>query len=77
MVVIPDGFKIRELRKSIGKTQAQMAESADITDRYIRDLEAGRKRDPSARIVYGCAAFLGVAMEELMMVVEEEKQDDY
>ena len=71
-MVILDGPKMQLLRKSMNKTQAQLAVAADTTERYIRDLETGRKRDPSARIVYGCAVFLGVAMEELMIVIEEE-----
>lgn len=60
------------LRKAMNKIQAELDVAADTTERYIRDLEAGRKYDPSARIVYRCAVFLGVAMEELMIVIEEE-----
>lgn len=72
-MVMLDGLKLQTLRKSMNKTQADLAVAADTTERYIRDLETGRKRDPSARIVYGCAAFLGVAMEELMIVIEDEE----
>ena len=71
-MVMLDGPKMQMLRKAMNKTQADMAIAAETTERYICDLEAGRKRNPSARIVYGCAAFLRVAMEELMIVIEEE-----
>ena len=71
-MVMLDGPKMRMLRMAMNKTQTDMAVAADTTERYIRDLETGRKRDPSARIVYGCAVFLGVPMEELMIVIEEE-----
>lgn len=44
-------------RKAMNKTQVELAVAANTTERCIRDLEAGRKYDPSARIVYGCAVF--------------------
>lgn len=71
-MVMLDGPKMQMLRKAMNKTQAELDVAADTTERYIRDLEVGRKYDPSARIVYRCAVFLGVAMEELMIVIEEE-----
>lgn len=67
-----DGTKLQRIRKLMHKTQAEMAEAADTSERYTRDLEKGRKRDPSARIVHGCASFLGVSMEELMTTQKEE-----
>ena len=71
-MVILNGSKLRELRRAKKETQAALAAAADTSDRYIRDLEKGIKKDPSASIVYGCAGFLGVAMEDLMTVSEEE-----
>ena len=67
-----NGSKLKALRESKNKTQAELAEAADTSERYIRDLESGRKSDPSAGIVYGFAHCLGVSMEELMTVSKEE-----
>ena len=71
-MVILNGSKLREIRISKNIRQSDVAEAAETTERYIRELESGRKCDPSARIVYGCASCLGVAMEDLMTVREEE-----
>ena len=43
-MVILDGPKMQMLRKSMNKMQAQLAVAADTTERYIRDLETGKKR---------------------------------
>lgn len=71
-MVMLDGPKLRRIREAKNLRQSDVAEAANTSERYIRDLESGRKRDPSARIVYGCASCLGVAMEELMTVLEED-----
>lgn len=71
-MVIINGAKLRELRIEQNKLQSEIAAAADTTERYIRDLEKGKKKMPSASIVYGCAHCLGVSMEELMIVVKEE-----
>ncbi len=71
-MVILDGARLRTLRESRNKTQAQLAEAADTTERYVRDLESGKKCASSAAIVYGFASFLDVPMEELMTVSKEE-----
>lgn len=71
-MVIMNGARLRELRIAQNKLQSEIADAADTTERYIRDLEKGRKKTPSASIVYGCAHCLGVPMEELMIVLEEE-----
>ena len=38
-----DGEKLRSLRKARKLTQESMAEFANTTDRYLRDLESGKK----------------------------------
>ena len=71
-MMILNGAKLRKFRRNMRKTQAEMAEAVDISERYVRDLETGRKYTPSATFLQKLAQFLGVAMEELMIIVEEE-----
>lgn len=52
-------------------TQAQLAEAADTTIRYIRDLEHGIKTQPSASMVYRISKVLEVSMESLMLELNE------
>jgi len=68
-----NGTMLKKLRKSMKITQSQLAEAANTTERYLRDLESGRKHAPSAGIVYGIANALGVPMEELMTEEPEEE----
>lgn len=51
-------------------SQSTLAEQAGTTDRYIRDLEAGRKRNPSAVLLCQLCGELGISMESLMDVHE-------
>ena len=67
-----DSAKLRKARLERGISQSVLAENADTTIRYIRDLESGAKDNPSAVLLYQMSAALGVPMEEFMAVVEEE-----
>lgn len=46
-----DGKKLREVRKSRDLSQVSLASQAGSSDHYIRDLETGRKSNPSAQVV--------------------------
>lgn len=46
-----NGQKVRTLRKMKKLSQAMLAEQGDTSERYIRDLERGQKRNPSASVV--------------------------
>ena len=70
-MAIFNGAKLKSVRESLNKTQVELADAADTTDRYVRSLESGEKKDPSASIVYGFAIFLEIPMEELMTVITE------
>ena len=39
--------------------------------RYVRDMEKGKKNNPSAAMVYGLSTALEVPMETLMTVQQE------
>ena len=63
-------LKQARLQKNI--TQEQLAEACQTSDRYIRDLECGRKSHPSAEVVCLLASTLDIPMTELMAVRPEE-----
>ena len=48
MLAIFDGRKLREIREQQDVSQAELAARAGTTIRYVRALEKGRKRNPSA-----------------------------
>ena len=50
-----------------------LAEQGDTSERYIRDLERGQKRNPSAPAVCSLSRTLGLAaIDELMGITEED-----
>lgn len=51
---------IKELRKSRGMTQLQLALEADISQGYLCRLELGKETNPNLKIVENIAAALGV-----------------
>lgn len=61
-----DAQKLRKIRKEQKMTQSSLAEKANSTDRYIRDLESGRKNNPSAILLCQMSGALGVQMDDLM-----------
>lgn len=68
-----DGEKLRSLRKARKLTQESMAEFANTTDRYLRDLESGKKSNSSAGLLYSLSRALGVPMEELMRPSKDDR----
>lgn len=69
-----NGQKVRTLRKMKKLSQAMLAEQGDTSERYIRDLERGQKRNPSASVVCSLSRSLGLAaMDELMEITEEDR----
>lgn len=65
--------KLRAARANRNMTQETLAERCNTTDRYIRDLEAGRKDMPSAALVCRFSLALDVPMEALMDIIQEEE----
>lgn len=56
--------RLRELRKSRGLSQAELAEALEVSRQTINAVEAD-KYDPSLPMAYRLAAFFGVPVEEL------------
>ena len=74
MIVKFNGKKLKSIRKQRKQrklSQEKLAEKADLGDRYIRALESGEKRNPSAVLLFRVSIVLEVPMEELM---ESEKE---
>lgn len=59
------GRQLRTLREKSGRTLAQLAEAAGLSERAVRELEAGRT-NPSLTTVVGIADALGVSLDELV-----------
>lgn len=59
------GRQIRLLREKSGRTLGQLAEAAGLSERAVRELEAGRT-NPSLTTVVGIADALGVTLDELV-----------
>ena len=65
--------RLKEARMKKNMTQEMLAECCNTSDRYIRDLERGRKSHPSAEMLFLLAANLEIPMEELVDM-EQEKE---
>ena len=55
-------------RKELGLTQEGLAELCGCSPRYLRNLETGKKRNPSAILVRRIAFVLQIPVEELLIV---------
>ncbi len=60
------GNRIRQMRRARGLTQEQLAETLGISDRYIRDLEKGRRMG-SVDLLTDFADFFGVSLDYLVL----------
>lgn len=68
-----DYKKFLSTRKAKNLTQATVAAAANTIIRYVRDMEKGKKSNPSATILYGLSAALDVPMESLMTEQKESE----
>ena len=67
------GELLRKERKRLGKTQRWLADKVFLSERYIRDLEHGVKRNPSAELLYRFSHALNIHVDDLMIM---QKGDD-
>lgn len=72
-----DDAKLREVREQRGMPQAELADRAGTSIRYVRALESGDKRNPSAKILFKMAIALKVPMETFMQAQPEENDNFY
>lgn len=69
------GLKIREIRKSRGMTQGELAEKADVTLITISRIERG-ERDPHVKTLARIAKGLGVPPFELLRSARYLEDED-
>lgn len=61
---IPQQRTLEEIRMAQNLTQAQVAESVNVTPPYISMLETGKKTNPSSEVARRHARVLGITMDE-------------
>ena len=59
------GNRIRNLREECGYTREKFAELADINDKYLYEIESGRK-GLSAKKLYNISHAFGISMDFLV-----------
>jgi transcriptional regulator with XRE-family HTH domain len=59
------GSRIRQLRTARGWRQIDLAESADISENYVSDLETGKK-EICIRTLQAVAKAFGISVSELL-----------
>jgi transcriptional regulator with XRE-family HTH domain len=57
---------LKALREAKGMTQVNLAGKANVTQPYLAELEAGRKRNPSLAVLQRLAKALGVPVTDLL-----------
>lgn len=72
-----NGTKLREVREQKDMPQAELAAKAGASIRYVRALERGKKRNPSAELLCKLAIALDVPMETFMQIQREEQEHFY
>jgi transcriptional regulator with XRE-family HTH domain len=60
------GEIIRRKRKELGMTQDQLANSANVSQSYIADLENGNVKNPTVNTIAKIAAVLNLNNEQLL-----------
>lgn len=58
--------KLKSLRQQADLTVSQVSQRTDITERYLRYLESGRRTNPSAKVLHALATLYGVSVGQLM-----------
>ena len=68
---------LQQRRKEKHLTQETLAELCGCSPRYLRDLEAGTKHNPSAALLIQFVYVLDVSAEELMVKHTDNPTNDY
>ncbi len=68
------GLKIKKLRERRGLSREKLGEMAEISDRFIYDIETGQK-GVSAETLYKLSQALNVTSDYLLFEVEENKNE--
>ena len=65
-LIVQIGQNIRTARKGRDMTQEQLAEAADISEKFLSAVENGRERNLSVRYLMSISIALGVPFEEIV-----------
>ena len=68
------GLKIKKLRERRGFSREKLGEIAEISDRFIYDVETGQK-GISAETLYKLSRALNITSDYLLFEVEENKNE--
>ena len=58
--------RLKQLRESKGLSVTRLAHLSGISQPYLRQIELGIKKNPSAEVLQGLAATLGVTVADIM-----------
>ncbi len=67
------GDRIREVREKVGKTQAELADAAEVSKGFLCDVE-NNKRNVSAQVLLRIANSLGASLDYLLRGPNDEPQ---
>ena len=70
------GEKIRQLRKRLGWTQEELAYRSQIDTSYLGQIEGGKKRSPTLRVIGKIADALAVDSSLLLETNEASTEDE-
>ena len=65
--------RLRELRKSKGLTQEQLAERSDIDYKYLQKLEGKNPSSPTLSVLEKLSRGLEISLSELIRNIEDSK----
>lgn len=68
------GERLHDERKAKDRTQIWLSDNAGLSIRYLRDLEKGKKKNPSAQLLCRISSALEIEMEELLVVYKGEEE---
>jgi transcriptional regulator with XRE-family HTH domain len=57
---------LKRLRKKKGMSQLELAGKAGLPHGYVSELEAGKKKNPSLKVLQKLARALGVTVSQLL-----------
>ena len=66
--------RLRELRKSKGLTQEQLAERSDIDYKYLQKLESKNPSSPTLSVLEKLSRGLVISLSELIKNIEDNKK---
>ena len=64
--------RLHEERMAQDRTQIWLSDRAGLSIRYLRDLEKGKKKNPSAELLCRISSALEIEMEDLLVVCKGE-----